>query len=262
MANLPTRTTASFFAIQPIPSATPLDDEFNQLVGGAGILNGGTTGKKLLIKSSDAADPPVDCDQIGAGLLARWKQNGSSKVAISNAGQLSMGIPTGTSPLSVASTTVNTNLNADMVDGFHGADLAQLATHRTYFSTPIGFETDPTITTTNIEDRQVWIAPDNIVEMKIGRLWILFNAGSHTAGGSLVYTIRKRNFLGGAQSDLGSVSLDNTNNTIRNVYYNNIADFTLTAGDIITFYKDPATTGTNSERSVTIGFVGYQRLST
>lgn len=41
--------------------------------------------------------------------------------------QLISTIATGTSPLSVTSTTVNTNLNADMVDGIQGTDLAPLA---------------------------------------------------------------------------------------------------------------------------------------
>src|SRR5262250_2718638 len=88
MASLPTRTTASFQAIQPIPSAAPLDAEFNQYVGASGIFNGGTTGTKLLTKTSDATDPPYDLDQIGAGLLARWKQNGVSKATITNDGSL------------------------------------------------------------------------------------------------------------------------------------------------------------------------------
>lgn len=34
-------------------------------------------------------------------------------------GQLASSVSTGTAPLSIASTTVNTNFNADMIDGFH-----------------------------------------------------------------------------------------------------------------------------------------------
>lgn len=89
MASLPTRTTASFQAIQPIPSAAPLDAEFNQYVGAAGFLNGGSTATKLLIKSSDASDPPVEIDQVGAGPLAEWKQNGVLRASIDNDGDLS-----------------------------------------------------------------------------------------------------------------------------------------------------------------------------
>jgi len=245
------RFIASFDAIKPVPDLVKLDNEFNQITGANGILNGGSTSNRQLTKYNHATEPVLELDQLGAGTIVLLKQNGVTKLTITNGGLLN---PT--------SSSVNTGFNADQVDGIEGANIALLNTHRSYFSVTLGFEPDPTVTTTNTEDRQVWIAPDNIVEMKINRLWVHFNAGSHTAGGSLVYTVRKRNFTGGAQSDLGNVTLDNTNNTSRTVYYNDIADFTLTAGDQITFYKNPATAGTNSERSVSIGMVGFQRLST
>lgn len=249
MASLPARQTASFFAIQPIPSATPLDDELNALVGAAGFLKGGTTGIKLLIKSSDATDPPVDFDQIGAGPLARFKQNTVTKITFNNDGTATF-----------VNTAVNPGLNADRVDSIEGANIAQLNTHKSFFSTTIGFEPDPTITTTLTEDRQVWIAPNNVAEMKIERLWIHFNAGSHTAGGSLVYTLRKRDLDGNNPVDMGNVTLDNTNSTIRKVHYNDIADVTIVPGDTITFFKNSAS-GTNSERAISIGIVGFQKLS-
>src|SRR5262245_14419575 len=87
MASLLSRFVGTgFAAIAPVPNLTGLDGECNQLVGASGVLNGGTTGSKLLVKTSDGTDPPVDCDQVGAGLLARWKQNGSSKATITNDG--------------------------------------------------------------------------------------------------------------------------------------------------------------------------------
>jgi len=39
-------------------------------------------------------------------------------------GQITSTVPTGTAPFSVASTTLNPNLNADMVDGLHAGDFA------------------------------------------------------------------------------------------------------------------------------------------
>src|SRR5262245_6246522 len=87
MASLPT-VTYDFASHAPVPSLAPLDDSFKALVGAAGFLNGGTTGTKLLVKTSDATDPPVDQDQARAGLQARWKQNGSSKATITNDGSL------------------------------------------------------------------------------------------------------------------------------------------------------------------------------
>jgi len=41
-------------------------------------------------------------------------------------GQITSTVATGTSPLSVASTTLNTNLNADLLDGYHATELARL----------------------------------------------------------------------------------------------------------------------------------------
>ena len=41
-------------------------------------------------------------------------------------GQITSSVATGTSPLSVASTTLNTNLNADLLDGYHATELARL----------------------------------------------------------------------------------------------------------------------------------------
>src|SRR5262245_1317278 len=120
MATLPTRTTASFDAIKPVPDLVKLDNEFNQYVGASGIFNGGTTATKLLVKASDAADPPLEIDQTGAGPLAEWKQNGTLKVSVGNSGQVISAVTTGTAPLSIASTTVNTNLNADLLDGREG----------------------------------------------------------------------------------------------------------------------------------------------
>ena len=41
-------------------------------------------------------------------------------------GQITSSVATGTSPLSVASTTLNTNLNADLLDGYHAEDVSRL----------------------------------------------------------------------------------------------------------------------------------------
>lgn len=132
MANLLSRILASFAAAAPVSSLDPLDDEFNQLVGGSGAFNGGGTSVKLLTRASDASDPPYDLDQLGAGLLARWKQNGVEKAKVGNDGsfetvdQFISTVATGTAPLAVSSTTVCTNLNADKVDGIEASSFVRL----------------------------------------------------------------------------------------------------------------------------------------
>lgn len=221
----------------------------------------GTDNVDITIKNNHAANPPLILNETGAADIQKWQKNGADVLSIENSGQIKSVVVTGTPPIIVDSTDVCTNLNADRVDGIEGSNITKLDTHKTYHTTVIGFESDPTLTTLSIEDRAIWIAPANANEMKIIRLWIVYNAGSHTAGGNLQYTIRRRDSAGGSSSDLGTVTLDNTNNTIRTVYYNNIADFTLTSGDIITFYKATAS-GTITERSVSIGFEWYQKPST
>jgi hypothetical protein len=52
----------------------------------------------------------------------------STRMSLSAAGVLSLTIATGTAPLTIASTTVVTNLNADLLDGQHGAYYAPAST--------------------------------------------------------------------------------------------------------------------------------------
>jgi hypothetical protein len=242
-----------------IIDADDLKDNFNQLIN---LLNGTSSNKEAVTKLSDPAVAPLTLNQLNAsGPVQLWQLNSVDKAKINNLAQFESLLATGTAPFVVASTTKVTNLNADLLDDLSSAAFAQLATHRTYFSCPIGFEADPTVTTLSIEDRQVWVAPPNLVEMKITRIWIKWTAGSRTAGQTLTYQLRKRNAAGGGLADIGGISLDNTNNTIHVVYYNDIGDVTLAAGDTITFYKS-AIGASQTEKAVTIGFEGYQKLST
>lgn len=112
----------------PIVSAD-VDAEFNQLVN---ILNGGTSSKNAIIKYSDAATPPLQLDQIGAGRIQDWLQTGVVKASVTNAGSFSTSqqfistLATGTKPIDVTSTTLCTNLNADLLDGIQGANFMRL----------------------------------------------------------------------------------------------------------------------------------------
>lgn len=62
-----------------------VDDEFNQLVN---ILSGVSTNKDALIKFSDGANPVLRVDQLGAGVIQQWLQNGTVKSRINNNGSL------------------------------------------------------------------------------------------------------------------------------------------------------------------------------
>lgn len=96
-----------------------VDDEFNQIIN---AFSGVSSTKYLWVKNSHGTDPVCRFDQLGAGPIAEFKQNGTTKVSINNTGQIVSALSTGTSPFSVTSTTVNTNLNADLLDGLTSSD--------------------------------------------------------------------------------------------------------------------------------------------
>lgn len=244
MASLPTRTTASFDAIKPVSSLVLLDNEFNQYVGAAGIFNGGTTATKILVKTSDGTDPPVECDQVGAGVLARWKQNGSSKVAIENSGQINIALATGTAPLAVASTTVCANLNADMVDGRHLTGIL------VSFSCSFGIF-DPTTPTINQSEFGSIIIPSGGT-YTITKLKVVYKEGSHTAGGSVSFQV-----IRAGVGSIGTLTLDNTNNAANTVYTNDIGDISPSADEIFSVVVS-ARSGTVTERGVSVIIEGQR----
>lgn len=255
MASLPARTTASFAAIAPVPNLTVLDNEFNQYVGASGIFNGGTTGTKLLIKSSDASDPPVEIDQVGAGPLAEWKQNGTLKASINNSGTIVSAISTGTAPITVTSTTKCTNLNADQVDGIEGANIAKLDTNVV-----------PFVITFKIDDPSTHGVSDNVTLPFVRipaitggflkKITIWYQSGSHTSGGSVTFkpNISGVGFIG------SGVSLDNTNNTVFTVYADDFTDQAISEGNMLSVVIS-ARSGTVTERNVSINVEGYRLLS-
>ena len=248
MASLPTRTTASFDAIKPVSSLVLLDNEFNQLEGAAGIFNGGTTAFKLKIKTSDGADPVIELDQVGAGPILLLKQNGVAKVTFNNNGTVTF-----------VNTAVNTGLNADQVDGIEGSNIAKLDTNKTAFSVAF-FEADPSTGTLSVEDRPSWVCPDGNA-VTITKLWARWISGSHTSGGSVTFTFRKRTGAGALSGDIGNITLDNTNNTQYVTYKNDIADVPLNPDDSLTYYIS-ARSGTVSERNVAVGVYGKQLFTT
>lgn len=102
--------------------AQEVDDEFNQIVN---LLNGTSNTKFMLLKNNNATDPVCRMDQLGTGPIVEFKKSGTTKVSIGNTGQIISSVTTGTAPLAVVSTTVNTNLNADLLDGLDSAAFVQ-----------------------------------------------------------------------------------------------------------------------------------------
>jgi hypothetical protein len=121
-------TRINNFAPGSLIVSQQVDDEFDQLVN---ILSGVSTNKNVVIKFSDGATPPLVADMLGAGPIQQWKNNGAEQARVNNDGsfrttrQFISTLTTGTKPIDVASTTVCTNLNADLLDGINGSQFVR-----------------------------------------------------------------------------------------------------------------------------------------
>ena len=247
MASLPTRTTASFDAIKPVPDLVKLDDEFNQLLGASGIINGGTTGKKLLVKTSDGADPTIDCDQVGAGPLARFKLSGTAKVTIGNDGLITC-----------ANTGVNPGLNADRVDSIEGANIAKLDTNVAAWAAHWFYPVPPGATE-SVESTNVFVIPTGTA-ITVTKLRVIFRGGSHTAATVLTFSIEKRNSSGGGSLSVGTITIDDTAPAKDNVRTNDIGDVACSDGDYLNC-RLTTRTGSPTETLITVIALGTQKLT-
>ncbi len=91
--------------------------EYTQILS---ALNSTSTDKHLSTRFSGAEAVHI-LNQLGAGPVAEWAMNGTVKARVNNTGQIQSTLATGTAPLVIASTTVNANLNADLLDGVEAA---------------------------------------------------------------------------------------------------------------------------------------------
>lgn len=239
MASLLSRVVASFDAIKPVPNLTGLDGEFNQLEGAAGVLNGGTTAFKIKVKTSDGTDPPVEVDQVGAGKLLSVKQSGVEKIGVANDGTMTCTAI----PVLPASdpTTANQATRKSYVDG-------------KTVSFSVGWSiVDPATASLNTRIFGSWIVPAGGT-YTLTRVGVMFREGAHTSGGSLVFRVDR--FGAATISDSG---LNDTNNTVATTYYDNFADFTVSAGDIISCFLTTRS-GSITERCVMVVLEGFRTV--
>jgi hypothetical protein len=110
-----------------------VDDEFNQLVN---LLSGVSTNKDTLLKFSDGTNPVLRVDQLGAGLIQQWLNNGTSRASLSALGKLLLPAGIGASP------------SSDQISNFG-----------TYFADPTGRKT---IANTNETDFSVKNVSTNV----------------------------------------------------------------------------------------------------
>ncbi|MCX8189706.1 MAG: hypothetical protein N3F05_00555 [Candidatus Diapherotrites archaeon] len=104
--------------------------------GGGSIISAGDSNVEvvdagdgyIVLREDNAEIMRVSGGNIGIGTTNPGTKLDVSGGSIRTSGQLISTVATGTSPLVVSSTTVVTNLNADMVDGYHSSSLARAKT--------------------------------------------------------------------------------------------------------------------------------------
>ena len=187
-------------------------------------------------------------------------------VVINGSGELVLGEDGVTNAITVAHTSGVTTFSAIPVGPASNPTTANQLARKQYvddstvaFSVTIVTDEDPNTAPGFTEQgRFSWFVPDGNA-MTITKLKIKFQNGSHTSGGSLDYQIRVRDASGGVITDLGpTATLNNTNNVASAVYTVSVGPFTLTAGHSVTVYRNTLS-GTVSERSVSVGFIGTQK---
>lgn len=141
-------------------------------------LNGVAITTNLLTKFS-GADPVYDIDQLGAGLIARFKLVGVSKLEIQNSGKLKSLVVTGTAPIDVDSTTVCPNLNADKVDGLDASAFVA-STSKVVWNHAVYIDDPSTQTGVNATGANFYV-PDGALSFILNKVKAVYNFGTPTA---------------------------------------------------------------------------------
>lgn len=245
------------FQAGTIIASQPFDDEFNQLVN---MLNGGSQNKSIRVRNNDSSLACARFDQLAANDILELFSGGGEVARIEQSGKFKSLVVTGTAPIDVNSITVCPNLNADLIDGIEGANIAKLDTNT--FAFEFGwFIEDPSTFALTTQDLPKFICPDGTA-MTVTKFKVVFSSGSHTVGGDANFIIRRRTAASAwvTESEIANISLNDTNNTINVVYTNDFVDVPLAAGDTLVAMMG-GRSGTVSERKVSLVVMGTQRLT-
>jgi hypothetical protein len=168
-----------FTAGTPIVSGQ-VDGEFNQIIN---ALNSTSTNVNLIVRFSSGTVAPLKLDQLGAGPVQTWAVSGVDKATVTNAGSFSTAaqfissLAIGTKPIDVTSTTVCTNLNADLLDGLHSSSFLRLDS--ALDQTMIG-----NLVLSLAAPQLYFIDTDNSKQMRIALDNTVWNFNNDTAGGT------------------------------------------------------------------------------
>lgn len=244
------RKTASFDAIKPVPDLVKLDDELNQIVGSVGVFNGNATGTRILTKYNHATEPVYEMDQLGAGLIAQFKQNGVEKARIENDGDLvangitgAAGVYTfGSIPVGPASspTTANQLARKQYVDDA-----------RTRWSVNWLVYDPSTFPVGTFDQVPMVKVPGAFVATHVGYLFV-----SGTASGSFTINISKRDSTLNPASNVVIGSMVVNSGTINTPVETDVANQTFVAGDYVFFTM--SSPSSPAQRSVSFFVRGYK----
>jgi len=105
-------TRVTDFVPSTLIKSQEMDDELNQLVN---LLSGVSTSKDTLLKFSDGSNPVLRVDQLGAGLIQQWLNNGTARASLSALGKLLLPAGIGSTPTSI-STDFISNFGTYFID--------------------------------------------------------------------------------------------------------------------------------------------------
>lgn len=288
MASTLSRVT-DFVPATPILSGE-VDSEFNQLVN---LLNATSSNIKATLKVSDSGDPPLELNQLSTGPILKGFQGGVENFRIRNNGGVRtpgiydsndneelLFVATGSAvnefTITNAATTGRPKISATGSDANIGIDIIPKGTGvvKIQSASPVANEDaankayvdarkvsfivglhilDPSTATVDSRDFGSLVIPGGGA-YTITKLKLMFRNGSHTAGVGNVLTVT---FDRSGVGDIGSISLNDTNNTVGAIYENNIADITPSENEVFTA-RITTQTGTITERGVMAMFEGYR----
>lgn len=161
-------TRVTDFVPNTLIKSQELDDELNQLVN---LLSGVSTNKDTLLKYNHATDPVLRVDQLGAGLVQQWLQNGVVRASLSGLGKLLLPAGIGATP------------STDQISNFG-----------TYFSDPADHATGANTNETDFSSKTVSanvLAADGDFMLLVAEILYANNANNKRYrlyfGGSVIY---------------------------------------------------------------------------
>lgn len=102
----------------------------NHLEGTTGIGIADALGKLQVYNGATSALPAFVVNQLNSSYgLADFQASGTSRVSINYTGQIISTVASGTAPMTIASNTVVSNLNADLLDGYHSSSFQTALTN-------------------------------------------------------------------------------------------------------------------------------------